>query len=264
MGARILIVDDNAFIHSVIVATLSPLGHELRSAHDGVSAVAEALLKPPDLVISDVMMPGMDGWALVRRVRWNPRLAFVPFIFLSALNSADDILRGFRLGADDYLPKPFTPDALIERVNHALQRRDRIEHSTRRQLGLRGVGEPPAGLCGSLTDVGLSSLLVLLDLEKKSGTLDLVRGAPHEHCRLRLRDGRVVHAHVTQAPRLSPTEAIYYALGWSTGTFEFSAGDVEDDDAIGVSTTGLLMEAARRADEDLGDGDLLDAIIDES
>ena len=83
----------------------------------------------------------MDGWALVRRVRWNPRLAFVPFIFLSALNSADDILRGFRLGADDYLPKPFTPDALIERVNHALQRRDRIEHSTRRQLGLRGVGE---------------------------------------------------------------------------------------------------------------------------
>ncbi len=232
-----------------MIATLTPLGHHVQVASNGAGALTKAIFAPPDLVISDVLMPGMDGWALVRRVRAHPRLAFVPFIFLSALSSADDILRGFRLGADDYLPKPFSPEVLIERVSTALERRQTLENRTRRLIA-QDEHESPAALRGSLAEVGLSSLLVLLELEKKSGALELSRPSPNERCRLLLCDGRIYSANVDVGPALlSGAEVVYFLLGWSSGSFEFNAGACAEVDTIGMSTTGLLLEAARRADE---------------
>lgn len=263
MSARILIVEDEALVRTVIFASLTPLGHHLVAVPDGISALARALTHPPDLVISDVMMPGMDGWALVRRVRAHPTLAFVPFIFLSSLASVDDVLRGFRLGADDYLPKPFTPAALVERVTHALQRRGSVESRARGLIGRGAEAPAPPGIRGSLADVGLSSLLVLLEIEKKSGTLELQRAAPPERCRLLLREGRVVQGHVDAGPSQTRADVVYHALAWSQGTFEFRAGEVAVPDEIDISTTGLLMEAARRVDEDRRDGnELIDAFED--
>ncbi|MEZ4449835.1 MAG: response regulator [Nannocystaceae bacterium] len=256
MGAKILVVDDDVLIREVIFATLEPQGHQLDAASDGEAAIERAIEAPPDLVISDVMMPGMDGWALVRRVRAHPRLGFVPFIFLSALSTVDDVLKGFRLGADDYLPKPFTRDALIERVTHALERRQSLESAARDVLSPQADA---AALRGSLAEVGLSSLLVLLEIDKKSGALDL-RGDRGEACRLHLRQGRVYQARFARGPRLLDAEAVYYLLSWSRGTFEFRAADGPLDDTIGTSTTGLLMEAARRADEEMADE--VDAALD--
>ena len=249
MSARILVVDDDAFTQRVIVAALRPHGYEVATASDGASALARALVHPPDLVISDVVMPGMDGWALVRRVRSHHQLAFVPFIFLSSLKSADDVLRGFRLGADDYLPKPFTAEALAERVATVLEGRARLESSARALLDPRKDSEPQTGMRGSLADIGVSSLLVLLELEKKGGILALTRNTPQERVRLLLRGGRVLEAHVDAGPPLRHAEVVYHALGWSRGSFEFHAVAAEMHDEIGSSTTGLLMEAARRADE---------------
>lgn len=249
VGARILIVDDEVIVQTVIFAALSPLGHELIAANGGNSALVKALRSPPDLVISDVMMPGMDGWSLVRRVRSHPRLAFVPFIFLSALTSVDDVLRGFRLGADDYLPKPFTPEVLIERVNHALQRRRSVESSARDLITEPPKGPAMSGIRGSLSDIGLSSLLVLMELEKKTGTLLLTRLGPPERCKLHVVGGRVFQAHFEAGPPLRNAEAVYYLLAWAQGNFEFHAAHVAVADEIQSSTTGLLMEAARRADE---------------
>jgi len=249
MGARILVVDDDSFVQTVIADVLTAHGHEVRTAADGATALASAILQPPDLVISDVMMPGMDGWAFVRRVRSHPLLAFVPFIFLSSLSSICDVLRGFRLGADDYLPKPFTPGDLMERVTHALQRRSTIEDDARWLLAPHDADEPPNGVRGSLAVVGLSSLLVLLDLEKKGGTLELTRSSPHERCRLLICEGRVFQVHIDVGPVLTDADVVYYLLGWSLGSFEFHPSSAVVDDVIGCSTTGLLMEAARRADE---------------
>lgn len=249
MGAKILVVDDDAFAQTVIADVLTAHGHEVRTATDGTAALAAALLYPPDLVISDVMMPGMDGWALVRRVRSHPRLAFIPFIFLSALSSLDDVLRGFRLGADDYLPKPFAPEVLLERVAHALRWRRSVERDAHWLLAPHDAGAPTTGIRGSLAVVGLSSLLVLLDLEKKSGTLALARSDPFERCRLLICEGRVFQAYIDVGPPLMHAEVVYYLLGWSFGGFEFHASSAVVRDEIDCSTTGLLMEAARRADE---------------
>lgn len=249
MAARILVVEDDTFVQAVVGDVLISHGHEVHTATDGATALAAAMIHPPDLVISDVMMPGMDGWALVRRVRSHPRLAFVPFIFLSSLSSLDDVLRGFRLGADDYLPKPFSPEALLERVAHALRWRNRIQDDAHGLFDPPDGGDAPNGIRGSLAVVGLSSLLVLLDLEKKGGTLELTRSAPYERCRLLIHGGRVFQAYIDLGPPLTHAEVVYYLLGWSHGNFEFHPLSEDIDDEVDCSTTGLLMEAARRADE---------------
>jgi CheY-like chemotaxis protein len=261
MVGCILVVDDDAITREFIVASLLPHGYEVTTASDGSSALAHAVHSRPDLVISDVMMPSMDGWAFVRRLRAHPRLAFVPFIFLSALSSAKDILKGFRLGADDYLPKPFSDADLLERVVEVQARCRRIERHTRGMIDKGSQGEPRAessalagqrtessGLSGSLEEVGISSILVLLEIERMSGTLD-IQSSMGEQCQLALRNGQVVQARVESGPPLSGAEAVYYLLGWSSGSFVFARDTSTIEDSVRRSTSGLLMEAAQRADE---------------
>src|SRR5262245_37423549 len=102
---RILIVDDDPWILRMVSALLGKRGYPVVTATDGQEglAVAEKIL--PDLIISDVMMPKMDGWAMVKVLRSRADLAIIPVIFLTALGGEDDRIKGFRLGADDYLPK---------------------------------------------------------------------------------------------------------------------------------------------------------------
>src|SRR5262245_16668449 len=104
---RILVVDDDAWILRMVTTVLEKRGYEIHIAGDGEDGLQKARTLGPDLIITDVMMPRMDGWALVKQLRAAPQLAFVPVIFLTALGSDEDRIRGFRLGADDYLPKPF-------------------------------------------------------------------------------------------------------------------------------------------------------------
>ena len=106
------------------------------------------------------------------------------------------------------------------------------------------------GVHGSLKQIGLSSLLMMLDMEKKSG--ELVIGRPQETVRLLLRKGRVIRGHADvakpAASGLHGAEAVYYALGWTDGDFDFSPRDIDLADEINAQTTQLLMEAARRMD----------------
>src|SRR6185436_12712772 len=119
---RILVVDDDAWILRMVTTVLEKRGYEIITAHDGEEGFKIALARVPDLVISDVMMPRMDGWTLVKALRSKPEFAFVPVIFLTALGTDEDRIKGFRLGADDYLPKPFRFEELDLRVANALRR----------------------------------------------------------------------------------------------------------------------------------------------
>lgn len=128
---RVLVVDDDLWMHRLIASHLRDLPIEIDWASDGTIAMAKALTSRPDLIISDVLMPGMDGWALVRKLRAHTELAFIPFIFLTSLSSTTDVLRGFRLGADDFLSKPFKGPELQERVQAALQSHGKVEEAAR-------------------------------------------------------------------------------------------------------------------------------------
>src|SRR5690348_8379132 len=105
--ALILVVDDDRDIVRLVEASLHSQGYEVMTAADGAAALELAVARKPDLVISDVMMPGMDGWELVKQLRSRPHFGLIPVILLTALGGEVDRIRGFRLGADDYLPKPF-------------------------------------------------------------------------------------------------------------------------------------------------------------
>jgi DNA-binding response OmpR family regulator len=241
MAPHVLVADDDAWILRMVATVLEKRGYSVESAVDGDDAMARALARTPDLLITDVMMPKMDGWALVRNLRARVELAMLPVIFLTALSSEDDRIRGFRLGADDYVTKPFRFEELDLRVAKTLRRTAQNVQDARDQLG-------GSGLRGDLSQVGLASLLVLIEMERKTGLLQL-RSFANSSAQILVRDGKVVHARLDEAEEPVDAECVYHLLTWAAGEFEFITCMVEGVDRVNVSTTHLLMEGARLLDE---------------
>lgn len=124
MAEKILVVDDDAILLKLIQQSLQPEGFSISTATSGEEGLALFHQVAPDLVILDVMMPGMDGWEVCRRLR---QVSSVPIMFLTALDALEDVVHGLGDGADDYLAKPFKVAELAARVT-ALLRRARMPH----------------------------------------------------------------------------------------------------------------------------------------
>ncbi len=137
-GESILLVDDNPTNLQVLYQCLEGVGCKLLIAKNGEMAISIAAKALPDLILLDIMMPGIDGYEVCRRLKSDPKTADIPVIFLSALGETGDKVKGLQLGAVDYITKPFQPDEVIARVNthltiHRLkqeieQRKDELEH----------------------------------------------------------------------------------------------------------------------------------------
>ncbi|HEY0191710.1 MAG TPA: response regulator [Kofleriaceae bacterium] len=117
----IVLADDSPMIHRHTVPILEDEGYEVRSAHDGAEAVALARQLVPDLVITDVEMPELDGYGVCKALKADPATAHVPVLICSSLGEAADLERGFDAGADDYLVKPVLPEELSTRVRALVQ-----------------------------------------------------------------------------------------------------------------------------------------------
>jgi CheY-like chemotaxis protein len=268
MAQRVLVADDDAWILRMVTTVLEKRGYQVDTAVDGEDALQHALAHRPDLLITDVMMPKMDGWTLVKSLRARPESAFVPVIFLTALGADDDRIRGFRLGADDYLPKPFRFEELELRVTKTLRHTNALEQETRSNIAaigpetagprvVRPPTTPPQGmpaqrprtsLVGDIHDIGLSALLTMLEMERKTGVLTVTSGDSRV-ARVFVRTGRVVHARLGGTRPLLNHECIYHLLSWSAGQFEFNSAEVTMEDQVQTTTTHLLMEGARLIDE---------------
>jgi formate hydrogenlyase transcriptional activator len=122
-NTSILVVDDTPANIGFLLETLSKAGHRVRVATDGESALEQAQYSPPCLILLDVMMPGIDGFETCRRLRRMPKLAQIPVIFMTALSDAQDKVRAFEAGADDYITKPFQYEEVVARVQTQLSRR---------------------------------------------------------------------------------------------------------------------------------------------
>ena len=119
---RLLVVDDDRKLAGLIRDYLTPMGYEVELRHNGSDGLAEALASPYVAVILDVMMPGMDGFAVLRELR---KKSDVPVLMLTALGDEADRIVGLEIGADDYLPKTFSSRELLARLR-AVIRRSRI------------------------------------------------------------------------------------------------------------------------------------------
>ena len=369
---RVLVVDDDPWILRMVSSSLEKKGsYAVDTARDGQQALQKAQRNKPDMIISDVMMPIMDGWALVQQLRADPELADIPVLFLTALGKDEDRLHALGLKPDDYVSKPFRFDDLERRVLKTLAKRGKIEepqgpagygpggfgggpggynqggYGPQGGFGPRGgfgghpgggFGGPPGGygpqggygghpgygppgggfgpqggfgqpgpynqpvapygpggpppqaqppsqppppppaqkkeqqeagvpeavdgggsfsgamrrtgLSGRLEQLGLSSLLVMMEMERKDGVLQLQRAEDKMVGRIFIRKGQVIQARVDKdTTERDGRESVYHMLTWAKGRFHFTAMDVEMEDQVQTSTTSLLMEGARLIDE---------------
>ncbi|HLX03474.1 MAG TPA: response regulator, partial [Trinickia sp.] len=131
----VLIAEDSPTQAEQLRFLLEAEGHRVRVAAHGRMALEAARTHTPDVLITDIVMPDMDGYELCRAIKADDALAGVPVILLTALDSIIDIARGLACGADNFIRKPYDPDALIERIESLLRNRE-LRKESKTQLGL--------------------------------------------------------------------------------------------------------------------------------
>ncbi len=232
----VVVVDDDARWREVAAQPFRARGDRVRTTADGLAALAMCVEDPPDVILTDVQMPRMDGWQLLRLIRARPELASVPVVFLTSLDGDAERLRGYQLGVDAYLPKPFHQEELLIRVRRLVRKAVTADAD----LG-------KSGLRGEIEHVAPASLLGFLEIEKKTGVL-LVVGA--SVTRLFIKDGRALRAEVEgRGPKRGSRAVLLSLLDWTSGQFEFTEQEVNEKDELGTSISNILLEHARLADE---------------
>ncbi|NOX87689.1 MAG: response regulator [Calditrichaeota bacterium] len=238
MGAKILIVDDNPNVLRLLNITLSRSGkdYEIIEAENGEKAFELANKEKPDLIISDVMMPQMDGIELCWMIRENSEIPLVPFIFLTSFDDPEMEIRGFRAGADEYLSKPIDRKQLLQRVEELLAR-------TKNLKKIEDTGERQKGFSGDLKDLSLVEVVQMLNLNKKTGVLTVtgkINGTVY------IKNGQLWYA---ESGGKKGEEAMYELVALDEGTFQFQSKPVKAERNIQNSTMNVIMEACRIMDE---------------
>ena len=182
MSKRLLIVDDEPNLLRAVAACLRAEGYEIDAVRSGEEALIHVAQTLPDLIVSDVRMPRMDGHALARQLRTNPRTDLIPIVFLTAKDETADRIDGFRSGVDAYLTKPFEPDELIAVVANILRRVERTHAEIARLVGTFNVSEEVSFSDEQLTEAegriasavarGLSNKEIATELEISVRTVE--------------------------------------------------------------------------------------------
>lgn len=230
---RILVVDDEPLVLRVLQDVLAALPADVLAAREGEEAVRLAKAERPDLILLDVMMPRMDGFQVAAALKQDPATAAIPIVFVSALGSARDKVRGLDLGAEDYLVKPVDPEELKVRVRVILRRS-------------RPPQRAEALASGQLQAMNLVSLVQMLEGERRTARLLLRRG--DDQGEIGFVDGAITRA--VQGPRQGKA-ALYQLLTWQEGTFHMAPPDPEGQAGgiVKMANQALLMEGVRRLDE---------------
>lgn len=234
-SVRVLVVDDSAHYRELAANVMRDAGFEVFTASNGFEGLSAALKHQPSVVLSDITMPGMDGWQLLRMIRARPTLKRMPVIFLSELTSEEQRLKGYELGVDDHVGKPFTPVELIARVERVLER-------------AHAAGDGSNDMRGDLAKIPVTSLLSFAELERRTGVLQLERDG--ERATLHLRDGAVMRIDLgSPHDRLQGLERMFHVLEWTDGRFELVSTSVLVEDVLNIPTSFALLEHARQRDE---------------
>lgn len=225
----ILIVDDNRVILQGLAPVLEDAGYRVITADDGDRAVEALLAERPDLIISDIQMPNLDGFYLCKIVRSRPETRDVPFLFLTSVDAPERRRQGFELGADDFIPKPFDGREVVLRVRNILKRLDRDDDEAPAR-----ATRPMEGTVGELP---LADLLEMVNLHQRNATITLTRPGAERGC-IEVRGDDVTHA---SAGREFGLKAFFRLFTWSDALFkleylsggetvgsDISLGDVEE------------------------------------
>lgn len=232
---HVLIVEDSAIQRGRVEAALRASGHRVTTAEHGLEALGKAIKDPPDVVLTDVNMPVMDGWQLLRLLRAREVTRNVPVVFLTTLGSEQDRIRGYEAGVDDYMAKPFAGEELVARLRRVVSR-----------ASAEGDRESYSGLTGDLRQVSVTSLLAFAEAERRSGLLTVRR--PEGEARVGLHRGAVISVDLPGPAPAPLLERLLAVLDYLDGRFELSELELIAGEES-VSVQAALLEHARRADE---------------
>lgn len=235
MAEKILIVDDDREILEYISHVLKREAYTPISTQSAEEAIEIADREKPDLIISDLKMPIMDGVELCWMIRQNSSIPMVPFVFLTGYDDEDLQVNGFRAGADEYLIKPIKPSVLVTIVRSLIQRYRKLQDfDLQTEVSVRG----------KTSEISQVEILQLLSSTGKTGIFTVIE--ENIEGKIFLRSGRIVNAELGG---LEGVEAANLIITNMEGEYYFSSAPVEKEDKINLSTINLLMEACRRYDE---------------
>ncbi len=232
---KVLIVDDNPLVRDLMAQGMEP--HcEVMIASDGADALLKVVDAPPDLIISDYKMPGLDGRQLYEKLRSREQTKHIPFIFVAGRSDIEEKLRPLVDGVEDFVHKPFFVKDLVRLAKKVV---DRLHLEKLQQRAAR-----PGVIQGRLEEMGVTELMQSLEMGQKSCRLSLRRG--EELCELYFSVGQCKDARLGAA---EGDEVVYQVIHWTEGEFEIDFNTASDRTNTTRSTTGLLMEAMRLLDE---------------
>jgi len=231
----ILIVDADTKSQKVLEVSFKKAGYRVEIEDSPARAMAAIGRQDPDLIISDTEFEEGDGFEFLADLKLDNRTASIPFIFLTENRALPQKMRGFELGADDYLTKPVYIKEVTTRVELLLQKRAKT------QLGETEIEE----MEGALEDITMIDLLQQIEGELGTGSLRLVRG--HREAVVYFREGNILDAI---CGKLQGEEAIYRLMLWPEGTFVLRYHDnVRRADNIEKDSSALLLEGIRRLEK---------------
>jgi CheY-like chemotaxis protein len=233
-NVKVLLVDDNPMILGILEGALTPLA-SVTTCTDSADALLKAVDDPPDLLISDYQMPGMDGRQLVDKLKSRPKTAGISVILLASKADISEKLSHHE-PLDDFVEKPFFLKEATQRIKRVI---DKIA------LEKLAKTAPSDGvLRGSLSQMNVIDLVQSLEMGRKSCALTLTQD--RDRCELYFREGQVTHAAYGS---LTGDPAVFKVLSWTGGNFQINFEGKTSQQTTTLNTQGLLMEGLRMLDE---------------
>ena len=245
---RVLLVDDNPMIVGMLRQALEKIS-ELHTTADAAEALLHVVDDPPDLLIADYQMPGMDGRQLVEKLKARPNTARVPIILMASKADKNEKLKMIEDKVEDFLEKPFFLKEATARIKRIIDK-----------IALEKMAHEATGdgrLRGTLQQMNVIDLLQSLELGRKTCLLTLNRNG--DTCLVYFQEGQINHSSYGS---LRGDEAVYKVLTWEDGGFEIDFSTSSSEQTTTRSTQGLLMEGLRLLDEanrDASEDNVLDA-----
>jgi CheY-like chemotaxis protein len=234
---RLLLVDDNPLVRNLVAKGLEPVCEVLIAA-DGGDALLKVIDDPPDVILCDYKMPGLDGRQLFEKLRGRDKTRHIPFLFMAGRADIEERLRPLVDGVEEFITKPFLVKDLV-RITKKVVDRLHLEK-------LQKSASRPGVIQGRLEEMSMTDLLQSLEMGQKSCRL-LVR-KDGEQGELYFAGGQCRDA---KSGTMEGDEAVYKVILWTEGEFEidFNAANGSTRTTTTKTTTGLLMEAMRLMDE---------------
>jgi CheY-like chemotaxis protein len=234
---KLLLADDNPLVRGLIIKGLEPFC-EVEASSDGADALLKVVDSPPDVILCDYKMPGLDGRQLFEKLRGREATRHIPFLFMASRPDIEERLRPLVDGVEDFITKPFLIKDLVRIAKKVI---DRLHLEK-----LQKKAKRPGVIQGRLEEMSMIDLMQSLEMGQKSCRLIVQNGGAQGE--LYFASGQCKDAKIGS---VVGDDAVYKVVLWTAGEFEidFNAANASTKTTTTRNTTGLLMEAMRLMDE---------------